>query len=87
MASKKSASSARSAPRADPADRFRAALDAGATVERGSLQHQLQQALRSKEHQRCARALARAAVAASHADSNHRPPRILFPAHALPPTT
>lgn len=87
MASRKSPSSARSAPRADPAGRFRAALDAAVKAERGSLQHALQQSLRSKDLQRCAKALARAADAASRSDSNPRPHRIQFPANSLPPTT
>ena len=85
MASRKSLSSALSASKADPAARFRAALDAVLAGNRGALQNALEPSLRCPHTQRCTTALFRAAVAVTRPDSNPRPRRIHFPAGSLPP--
>ena len=61
MASRKSRSSARSAPKADPTAKFSAAIDALIAGDRQSLSHQMDMALRSTASKACAAAYTRLA--------------------------
>jgi len=86
MASRKSRSSAPSAPRADSAAGFRAALARAISPAPGTLLHALQDSMASKEQQRSFQALADLAQATlAISNDGYRPHRIPFPSASLPP--
>ena len=86
MASRKSRSSARSAPKADPTAKFSAAIDTLIAGDRQSLSHQMDMALRSTASKICADAYSRLAHdALAHCTGGDRPQRVASPPEFLVP--
>jgi hypothetical protein len=83
MVSKRSPSSARSAPRVEPTARFRAALEAVIVGDTESLAHSMERMQRTPALRHCAQAFARAAAEPSRA--GERVERIVAPSESLPP--
>lgn len=85
MASRKSRSSVRSAPRADGTARFSAAIDTALTGDARSLSQQLDAALRSPATQACSEAYSKLAFDALARAGGDRPQRLAAPPEFLVP--